>query len=226
MASALLYIDDSALRETTEEVKRLRNIIKTEYSVSEPDFEITLERSSRGKETILLEKSLISALAAIFSLPCGVLSFSQYLPGIPESSCNIGTVDIKSGKSIISLMARYNTNSRADWIASWVKYLGGTMGASVEISGSYPAWEFSASSELRDIYATQYTKRFGKPPKIASIHAGVECALMMLKKPGMDMISFGPDIVGAHTTEERAVIPSMIRTWELLCDILGAMKQP
>jgi len=39
------------------------------------------------------------------------------------------------------------------------------------------------------------------------------------------MISFGPNIYGAHTPQEHVEIDSVTRIWEYLVEILAAMKE-
>jgi dipeptidase D len=162
-------------------------------------------------------------LGAIFLLPCGVLSFSQYLQDAVDSSCNLGVVETTEETVTFSLLARSNTNSKMDEIVTRIEHLGNILQAEVEISGRYPAWEFRRLSPLREICVREFTSLYGKPSKLASIHGGLECALMTLKKPDMDMISIGPNILDAHTPNERVEIASLIRTWELVVKILESV---
>jgi dipeptidase D len=61
---------------------------------------------------------------------------------------------------------------------------------------------------------------FGKEPKVTAIHAGLECGIIGARFPGMDMISFGPTVLGAHSPDERVHIPSVKRFWDLLSRVL------
>lgn len=55
------------------------------------------------------------------------------------------------------------------------------------------------------------------------IHAGLECGIIGAKYPQMDMISFGPDIRGAHAPGERVNVDSVAQCWRLLKAILAAV---
>ena len=44
------------------------------------------------------------------------------------------------------------------------------------------------------------------------------------KLPGLDCVSFGPDLTDIHTHRERMHIASVQRTWKLLCEVLKRSK--
>jgi dipeptidase D len=78
------------------------------------------------------------------------------------------------------------------------------------------------ASPLLDRCKKIYRDCFGKPPAVETIHAGLECGIIGAKRPGMDMISFGPTIENPHSPEERLHIPSVSRTWEFLVALLAS----
>lgn len=61
---------------------------------------------------------------------------------------------------------------------------------------------------------------FGVAPKIEVIHAGLECGLIGEKYPGMDMISFGPNLKDVHSPAERVQISSVKNIWNFLLEVL------
>ena len=97
------------------------------------------------------------------------------------------------------------------------------LGASMEITGDYPAWEYKRDSALRDTMVRVFTEQYGHAPKIEAIHAGLECGLFSGKLPGLDCVSFGPDLLEIHTPREKMSIPSVQRTWKLLRGVLEAL---
>ena len=98
------------------------------------------------------------------------------------------------------------------------------LGGSLHVTGAYPAWEYRRESPLRDKLAAVYTQQTGKEPKIEAIHAGLECGLFAGQLPGLDCVSFGPDLVDIHTTREKMSISSVQRTWQFLLGALAALK--
>jgi dipeptidase D len=64
---------------------------------------------------------------------------------------------------------------------------------------------------------------FSKEPQVRAIHAGLECGLVHEKVKGIDMISFGPTIRGAHTPEEMIDIRTTQMFWDLLIKVVSNM---
>ena len=90
----------------------------------------------------------------------------------------------------------------------------------VTTTGDYPAWEYKKVSPLREKMISVYEKQYGKKPMVLSLHAGLECGILAAKKPGLDCVSFGPDILDIHTTRERMSISSVNRVWKFLVEVI------
>ena len=65
-----------------------------------------------------------------------------------------------------------------------------------------------------------FEELYGRKPVVEAIHAGLECGLFSGKLPGLDCVSFGPDMQDIHTTRERLNIASAARTWNYLLAVL------
>ena len=94
------------------------------------------------------------------------------------------------------------------------------LGGSTETHGEYPGWQFDPDSKLRADMVRIYKEMFGKEAQVEALHAGLECGIMTAKIPGLDCVSFGPNIYDIHTTEERLSISSAARMWKYLLEIL------
>src|SRR5690606_28719580 len=93
-------------------------------------------------------------------------------------------------------------------------------GASVEHSDGYPGWKPNTRSEILQVTTESYKRLFGKEPLVKAIHAGLECGLFYEKFKGIDMVSFGPTIRGAHTPAEKIGIETVRMFWDLLRDVI------
>jgi dipeptidase D len=93
-------------------------------------------------------------------------------------------------------------------------------GASYGEHGNYPAWEYRKDSPLRELMSKVFEKLYGRKPVVEAIHAGLECGLFSGKLPGLDCVSFGPDMQDIHTTRERLNLASTARTWKYLLAVL------
>ena len=111
-----------------------------------------------------------------------------------------------------------------DAVAASVGAAGRLAGAQVEIHDGYPGWKPDVSSRVLGVVREVYRRQWGQEPKVTAIHAGLECGLLGQKVPGLDMISFGPQIEGAHSPDERVHVPSVRRFWEALRSVLVALS--
>ena len=161
----------------------------------------------------------------LFLIPNGVQSMSMDIKGLVESSLNLGIVETKEESVEIISTLRSSVASVMANIFNIVETLAIISKGSVTREGEYPEWRYNPDSQAREIFKEQYKKLFGEELKINAIHAGLECAVFDEKYDGeMDMVSFGPTIIGAHTTQEHLSIPSTQRTWSLLKEVLKALK--
>ena len=76
----------------------------------------------------------------------------------------------------------------------------------------------------RDTLLAAYKDLTGKDGVVEATHGGLECGLLGEKLPGLDCVSFGPDLTDIHTPRERMHIASVQRTWKLLCEVLKRSK--
>jgi dipeptidase D len=163
-------------------------------------------------------------LSLLLDLPHGVAKMSERLPGKVQTSSNLASVH--SGEDEFELTVSNRSfvatelQERQDKVAS----LGSAAGARVSTRDSYPGWEPSVTSPLLDITAAAFEKATGRAPKIEVVHAGLECGLLSEKLPGLDAVSFGPLIRGAHTPEEWVSIPSVGEIYQVLTTLLSEIK--
>ena len=92
-------------------------------------------------------------------------------------------------------------------------------------TGAYPGWQPTLQSGLLRISKKPFPRLEGREPEIKAIHAGLECGILGGKYPGMDMISFGPTITGAHSPDERVHIPAVHSFYTLLKAVLKAVAE-
>jgi dipeptidase D len=166
-------------------------------------------------------RRILSTLAAI---PNGVLAMSQSVPGLVESSTNLGVVRTDGDGVRIVCCSRSSVMSALDGVAQQHHAVGVIAGAEIEQSSGYPGWKPNLESPLLAVTQRKYTEIFGKEPQLLAIHAGLECGLLTEKYPDLDIVSFGPDIVGAHSPAERVRISSVERVWKLFTAVLEELS--
>ena len=201
------------------ETNALITQIKNEFSTIEPNLSIKIEEISQLKNVVELgvQESFLRAMYAALN---GVYKMSPDVEGLVETSNNIAKVDLKNGKIQIGCLTRSSSESSKLDLANSIRSSFELAGFEVEFSGAYPGWLPNMNSEILQIVSNTYRKLFEKKPKIMACHAGLECGILGQNYPKMDMISFGPNIKGAHSPDERAQISSTQKFWKLLQEIL------
>lgn len=193
----------------------LKQEIIAEYKIAEPNLKITLESIAGPKNAIdpLVEMSIIKAIAGAVN---GVYRMSPGMSDLVEASNNVARVEVNDGTARILCLTRSSVESTKLEVANSLKAVFELAGFDCQFSGSYPGWSPNPSSALLELMKNQYTQLFGKEPRVVACHAGLECGIIGSHYPGMEMISFGPTIKGAHSPDERASVSSSQKFWRLL----------
>ena len=199
--------------------------VKNEIGTIENNIKITCE-DVLMPQSAMDGRSMKLFLDLLSSCPHGVLAWSKEMDDLVETSTNLASAKF-NGNNTVTIV----TSQRSSVEASKHKASGlvaeclTKAGASVESSGGYPGWQPDIKSEILEITSNSYLRLFGKEPVVRSIHAGLECGMFFEKFAGIDMISFGPTIRGAHTPEEKIEISTVTMFWELLTDVIANIPE-
>jgi dipeptidase D len=189
----------------------------------EPDLKLSFKLVG-VPETVMDKSTQSRLLTSLDSIPHGVIAWSKKIADLVETSTNLASVKFEDGNKIVIISTqRSSVEASMKSIASVVEECLVLAGASVTHSEGYPGWDPNLSSEILKITINSYKKLFGKDPLVKAIHAGLECGLIFEKFSGIDMISFGPTIKGAHTPEERISIETTQMFWDLLIDVINSI---
>lgn len=156
-------------------------------------------------------------------VPNGVQAMSQEMPGLVQTSLNLGVLKTEDAEVAMTFSVRSSVNDEKLALIARLKTVGEQYGASYDEHGAYPAWEYRKDSPLRDLMVRVFEERYGHKPVVEAIHAGLECGLFSGKLPGLDCVSFGPDMQDIHTTRERLSVASTARTWQYLLAVLAEL---
>jgi dipeptidase D len=164
-------------------------------------------------------------LAFLDTAANGVSRMSDAFPGVVETSDNLGVVALEQGEFRATFKVRSLENSHAEALADKLVFRAASYGLHAWKDGAYPGWTPNPSSSLLALCQRAYAAQFGQPASLQVIHAGLECGLLAASHPQLDMISFGPDIRGAHAPGERVEIESVARCWQLLKAVLRELAE-
>jgi len=193
--------------------------IKAEFKTTEPNLTIQIEKSDLSAKVMDLgvQEGL---LRAIYAAHNGVYRMSADMEDLVETSNNIARVIVKDGEISIQNLTRSSVESSKMDLANALRSAYELFGCELEFGGSYPGWTPNVNSPILDVLVNIYEKQNAEKPKVVACHAGLECGILGMNYPDMDMISFGPTIHGAHSPDERASISSSQKFWKFLVEIL------
>lgn len=160
-------------------------------------------------------------LDSLLASPHGVHRMSRRVPGVVETSNNLGIIDLNPAGGHVNFMVRSLLDSGTQALARQIRSLWALSGSTVTLSGAYPGWTPDPASPLLALCQRVFQRTFGEASSVQVIHAGLECGLIGGKYPGLDIVSFGPTIQGAHAPGEGVDVASVDRTWRLLCAVLA-----
>ena len=173
---------------------------------------------------VMDNESQITFMNAMTCCPHGVIAWSKDMDDLVETSTNLASAKFSENSTIkIITTQRSSVESAKNDAGAVVESCLRLAGATVVHSDGYPGWEPNLTSEILQITRKSYITLFGKEPAVKAIHAGLECGLVYEKIKGIDMISFGPTIRGAHTPEEMIEISTAQMFWDLLIDVVRKM---
>lgn len=219
-ATVLVEAEDAVL--VAQKAAALEDILKKEYAATDPNLAIHVSVDKKKREAeVYTKKSAKKLLLALLMLPYGVLKMSNDIQGLVQTSLNLGILKEEDNDVKLCYSVRSAVRSEKEFLIERLMALTEYLDGQCEIMGEYPAWEYQKESALREKMVEVYQRRYGKMPVVETIHAGVECGIIADKLPGLDCVSFGPDIFDIHTTQEKLSISSVKRTWELIVSVLA-----
>jgi dipeptidase D len=200
-------------------LKTFEAISKAELSAVEPDLSIELVDIEPPSEMISEDVQLI-LLDALYATPQGVMRMSDALPGLVETSNNLGVVMIQDGQLQVDCTPRSSVDSALEDVSQMVASVWQLAGYEVESANYYPGWKPNPESPILALTKETYQELYGTEPMVMAVHAGLECGMIGGKYPGMDMISIGPTLNDVHSPFERLLIPTVGHVMDLLLAVL------
>ncbi len=212
---AVVAVPPGAVEGLERLVREHEVLYKEEYRLTDPSLHLRC-RAAEAQSTVLeagFQKRMFSAVYAVLS---GIHRMSPAVPGLVQTSNNLARVLVKDGNLQIDCLSRSSVDTEKWDLAAGIRSLFEMMGAQVHFEGEYTGWDPDPSSDLSRQMSELYEELFGEKPKVLACHAGVECGIIGSGHPGMEMISFGPNIRGAHSPDEAVQIASVQRFWRFL----------
>lgn len=201
-------------------LEELTGVLRREYAASDAGIQITAEEGGVQEAQILSYASMSKVLFYLRQVPDGVQHMSRVMPGLVETSLNLGILKLTEDALLTTTSVRSSVSTRKEELLDRLTHLVEFLGGEVEVNGDYPAWEYRADSRLRETISEVYRDLFDEEPVFEAIHAGLECGILSGKIADLDCVSFGPNNYDIHTPKERLSISSTEKVWKLLKEFL------
>ena len=232
-AQIILAADDMDQAEAL--IEEINAEFKKEYAATDAGIHAELTRAEAAgqkdgaqnpaaEEAPMTAQSASRVITALRALPGGVQKMNPYIPGLVQTSLNLGIMEMADDEVRLSYSVRSSLGSEKQELLERMESLMEALGGCVTYSGDYPAWEYREESKLRDLMVEVFKDQYGKEPVVHTIHAGVECGMFSSAMPELDCVSFGPDMQDIHTPRESLDAASVLRTWNYLLEVLKRLK--
>lgn len=216
---AIVVIDAMSEAAFHSEMDEISEAIKTEYKTLEPNLTIEITKVDTPK--MMMDLGVQEGFTRALYAACnGVYRMSPDIPDLVETSNNIARVIVKDGEIKIACLTRSSVETSKWDLANMLRATFELTGCEVEFDGDYPGWKPDMDSNILKVLSTLYKEMNGKEAHVAACHAGLECGILGQNYPNMEMISFGPNIKGAHSPDERVQISSVQKYWKFVLEIL------
>lgn len=212
---AIIAIKDQ--EEFISELSNLQTKIQKEYVQTDPTLNFSLKRIE-GYFSFIESKYQDEILNSINNIPNGIYAMTDGMDDLVQTSNNLARVSLKEDLYNIVCHTRSSIDAERNEVVQIIENC--FPSAITKEIGPYPGWTPNPKSEILRIAKNNYKKLHNKNPKVKSIHAGLECGVLSEKYPKMEMISFGPNIRGAHSPDERLQISSTQNFWKFLKIVL------
>jgi dipeptidase D len=222
--NATVTVYESWAADFQEFISAQAAILKSEYASTDPNLEILLE-SAELPATVLAADFQKNLLCAVYACPNGIFRMSPDIDNLVQTSNSLARVLVSEGKYQVQNLTRGSVDTEKMDLARAIGCAFELMGAEVEFTGAYPGWVPRPNAPIVKLMSDLYEEMFGEKAPVLACHAGLECGILGTNYPDMQMISFGPNIRGAHSPDEKVQISSVQKYWGYLMETLQRIPQ-
>lgn len=217
-ASAQLFLEPGVEARVRTTLAAIEAHWQAALGAFDPRLSIKLEPGQPGQ--VMAAADAQALIRLLLTAPHGVEAMSPAIPGLVQTSVNLGVVDTVDFEATVNLLTRSSIDASKTALTQRIAAACAAAGFQHELSGGYPGWKPEPAAALVKLVNEVHQATFAKPMAIVAIHAGLECGLIGERYPGMEMVSFGPNMWDVHTPDEHVSIPSVANFWKLLKAVL------
>ena len=216
---SVITVSENNKEALKKQIQNFEATIKEEHNTTDPKLVVTIE-DTEIQSHVLNKDFQFKLLRSIYACPYGIYRMSPDIAGLVQTSNNVARVIVKDGDYQIQCLTRSSVDSEKIDLQHAISSVFELLGAEISAAGSYPGWTPKPSSPIVKLMSDLYKERYTTEAKVSACHAGLECGILGTNYPDMQMISFGPNIRGAHSPDECVQISSVQKYWGFLLETL------
>ncbi|HNP99590.1 MAG TPA: M20/M25/M40 family metallo-hydrolase, partial [Bacteroidia bacterium] len=221
---AVLSVPANQVSQVTGMVKDLAETLKKENHTTDPN--LVIETSTVDNPALVITLDLQkNFIRSVYACPNGIYRMSPDIQDLVQTSNNVARILVKDGSYSIQCLTRSAVDSEKMDLAQAIKSSFELIGANISFAGSYPGWAPAPESSIVKLMSGLYVERYKEKPHVNACHAGLECGIIGANYPNTEMISFGPNITGAHSPDEKVQVSSVQKFWSFLLETLKRMPE-
>lgn len=224
-AEARLLVPKKQMAAAKEAVSKLATSFNREFSGIEEGISVQLLEEGEKAKKIFVSTDAERLIHLLLAIPSGVIAMSRDIPGMVETSTNLGVVSTDGREVEICNLKRSSVAEAIVTTRQTLHALAALCGAKTREENAYPGWKPEMKASLLTVSRDLFAELYSRPPAVTAIHAGLECGIIGEKFPGMEMISFGTEILDAHSPTERVNIAETEKCYQFLGRLLERLAQ-
>ncbi len=194
-------------------------VLQSEYKTTDPGLKLLCE-ATKAPVKVLARSFQKKFLRAVYGCSNGIYRMSPDVKDLVQTSNNVARILVEGGEFKVLCLTRSSVDSEKMDLANGLRATLELAGAKVTFSGEYPGWTPKPEAAIVKLMSSLYEEMYKDKPHVNACHAGLECGILGTNYPAMEMISFGPNIHGAHSPDEKVQISSVQKFWHFLLETL------
>lgn len=223
-AVATIAIKSGQLPELEKAVAVIQAEWQKKLQGIDDQLQITVQQNANQINEVIILQQQQAWLQALATCPYGISQWSRALPDVVETSNNIGVVKLTKDEAKTLIMVRSMVNQEALTFAQNIQQHFANFEIQSELTPLVSGWTPNPDSAALKCLQQAYQSAFEIEPNLKVIHAGLECGIIAEHYPDLQMVSFGPDIQGAHAPGERVKVDTVEKCWKLLVTALESVR--
>lgn len=223
-AVATIAIKSGQLPELEKAVAVIQAEWQKKLQGIDDQLQITVQQNAHHINEVIILQQQKAWLQALATCPYGIAQWSRALTDVVETSNNIGVVKLTKDEAKTLIMVRSMVNQEALTFAQKIQLHFANFEIQSELTPLVSGWTPNPDSAALKCLQQAYQSAFEIEPNLKVIHAGLECGIIAEHYPDLQMVSFGPDIQGAHAPGERVKVDTVEKCWKLLVTALESVR--